>query len=59
MGFAPAPRRWRVALGLACKCLLDTGRVRYLERHGYRGWLQCYVPESVSPENTLLVAVPE
>ena len=48
----------RVQLGLACKRLLDTGRLRYLARHGYRGWLQHYVPESVSPENTLLVAVP-
>lgn len=48
----------RVKLGLACKRLLDTGRLRYLAQHGYRGWLQHYVPESVSPENTLLVAVP-
>ena len=48
----------RVELGLACKRLLDTGRLRYLAQHGYRGWLQHYVPESVSPENTLLVAVP-
>lgn len=49
----------RVELGLACKRLLDTGRLRYLSRHGYRGWLQHYVPEAVSPENTLLIAVPE
>ena len=49
----------RVELGLACKRLLDTGRLRYLARHGYRGWLQHYVPETVSPENTLLIAVPE
>ena len=49
----------RVELGLACKRLLDTGRLRYLARHGYRGWLQHYVPETVSPENTLLIAVPK
>ena len=45
----------RSALGRMCKRLLDTGRLRYLEAHGYAGRLQEYVEETVSPENTLIV----
>ena len=39
-----------------CKALLDTGRLRYLEAHGYRARLQRYVVETISPENVVLLA---
>lgn len=48
----------RVEVGRMCKRLLDTGRLRYLEAHGYAGRLQTYVAQEVSPENVLLVATP-
>ena len=53
--FDAASRR---ELGRMCKRLLDTGRLHYLEAHGYSARLQAYVEESVSPENTLLLAEP-
>ena len=49
-------RASRIELGRMCKQLLDTGRLRYLEAHGYATHLQMYVPPDVSPENVLLVA---
>ena len=48
----------RVEIGRMCKRLLDAGRLAFLRQHGYAGTLQPYVPETVSPENVLLVAAP-
>ena len=53
---APAER---LRVGWQVKRLLDTGRLLYLETHGYRGAMQRYVPASVSPENVLLIATPQ
>ena len=50
--------RERAVVGRMCKRLLDTGRLRYLQAHGYAGRLQEYVDVAVSPENTLIVAWP-
>ena len=41
-----------------CKTLLDTGRLRYLEEHGYHARLQQYVGAATTPENVVLVASP-
>ncbi|KAL1512375.1 hypothetical protein AB1Y20_005633 [Prymnesium parvum] len=46
----------RVAVGWQCKRLLDSGRQRFLEAHGYRAWQEQYVDSQVSPENVLLLA---
>ena len=48
----------RIEIGRMCKRLLDAGRLSFLRQHGYAGTLQPYVPETVSPENVLLVAEP-
>ena len=46
----------RTDVGFQCKRLLDEGRRRYLERHGFSARLVRYVPATVSPENVLLLA---
>ncbi|KAJ1625844.1 hypothetical protein T492DRAFT_1037112 [Pavlovales sp. CCMP2436] len=47
----------RRRLGRMAKDLLDTGRARYLQAHGYRAWVEGpFVPASVTPENRLLRA---
>lgn len=49
----------RREIGRMCKRLLDTGRLRYLEQHGFKNCrLQMYVSEQVTPENVLLVTGP-
>ena len=46
----------RTEIGRMCKRLLDTGRLRYLEAHGYTGGVRRYIDAAVSPENVVLVA---
>mmetsp|Transcript_3989 Transcript_3989/g.5311 ORF Transcript_3989/g.5311 Transcript_3989/m.5311 type:complete len:113 (+) Transcript_3989:1603-1941(+) len=48
-------REARVLLGHMCKRLIDTGRTRWLSSQGLQGELIRFVPESVSPENRLLL----
>ena len=49
--------RVQQALGVACKRLIDTGRVLYLQAHGFpRCHLQQYCEQKVTVENCLLVA---
>lgn len=47
----------RRKIGKMCKLIFDYGRIKFLERYGYKGLLTYYVPESVSPENVCLVAI--
>lgn len=46
----------RRELGLRCRRLIDTGRMQWLSLRGMDAKLVRYVPESVSPENSLLLA---
>lgn len=39
--------------------MIDIGRVRYLEAHGFKAELVYYVDRSTSLENCALIAVPE
>ncbi|KAG9323910.1 hypothetical protein KVV02_006276 [Mortierella alpina] len=48
----------RERLGLQCKRLLDIGRVRYLQEHGFDAELVYYVDKDTSLENLALMAVP-
>eukprot|EP00316_Scyphosphaera_apsteinii_P023229 CAMPEP_0119336132 /NCGR_PEP_ID=MMETSP1333-20130426/91200_1 /TAXON_ID=418940 /ORGANISM="Scyphosphaera apsteinii, Strain RCC1455" /LENGTH=573 /DNA_ID=CAMNT_0007346863 /DNA_START=285 /DNA_END=2006 /DNA_ORIENTATION=- len=52
------PAADRLKVGYACKRLIDTARLLYLRKYGYRGWMQQYCAASVSPENVLLIALP-
>lgn len=45
-------------VGRLCKKLINVGRVRFLEQHGYTAKLQQYVDRSLSLENVVLVATP-
>jgi Methyltransferase TRM13. len=47
----------RAEIGYKCKRLLDMGRVRYLQQHGYDASLVYYADKNHSPENCMLVAV--
>ena len=58
LGSRVADAATRKQLGRMCKGLLDTGRLRYLEQHGYTGRLQRYVSAETTPENVVLVAEP-
>ncbi|KAF9164349.1 hypothetical protein DFQ26_001560 [Actinomortierella ambigua] len=49
----------RVELGLRCKRLLDVGRVRYLEQHGFDAEVVYYTDPDTSLENLALMAVPK
>lgn len=48
----------RRELGRMCKRLLDQGRLRYLQQHGYCARMQAYVSEDVTPENVVIIAEP-
>lgn len=48
----------KVAVGVQCKELLDAGRVLWLRDRGFRVRLVRYVDPDISPENTLLLALP-
>lgn len=48
----------RERLGQQCKRLLDVGRVRYLQKHGFDAELVYYVDKGTSLENLALMAVP-
>ncbi|KAK3825534.1 MAG: methyltransferase TRM13-domain-containing protein [Benniella sp.] len=48
----------RERLGQQCKRLLDVGRVRYLQKHGFDAELVYYVDRGTSLENLALMAVP-
>ncbi|KAF9580075.1 hypothetical protein BGW38_003414 [Lunasporangiospora selenospora] len=49
----------REKLGLQCKRLLDIGRVKYLQEHGFEAELVYYVDKETSLENLALMAVPQ
>ncbi|XP_024009854.1 tRNA:m(4)X modification enzyme TRM13 homolog isoform X2 [Eutrema salsugineum] len=46
----------RAVLGFKCKQIIDTGRMWWVKKHGLDSKLVKYIPASVSPENTLLIA---
>ena len=46
-------------VGRCCKRLVDMGRVWYVRKVlGLKARLVCYAPESITPENVLLLAHP-
>ncbi|KAJ8663537.1 hypothetical protein O0I10_000780 [Lichtheimia ornata] len=49
----------REDIGFQCKRVIDIGRVRYLEEHGFKAELVYYVDRSTSLENCALIAVPD
>ncbi|KAI9313360.1 methyltransferase TRM13-domain-containing protein, partial [Dichotomocladium elegans] len=49
----------REQIGYQCKRVLDMGRVRYLQNHGFKAHLVYYVDPSTSLENCALIAVPK
>lgn len=49
----------REDIGFQCKRVIDIGRVRYLDAHGFKTELVYYVDRSTSLENCALIAVPE
>ncbi|CAH2072077.1 unnamed protein product [Thlaspi arvense] len=46
----------RAVLGFKCKQIIDAGRMKWVKKHGLVSKLVKYIPASISPENTLLVA---
>ncbi|KAF7732902.1 tRNA:m(4)X modification enzyme TRM13 [Apophysomyces ossiformis] len=48
----------RERIGYQCKRVLDAGRVKYLEEHGFKVALLYYVEPSTSLENCALIALP-
>lgn len=46
-------------VGLKCKRLLNQGRLRFLESHGYNARLEAYCDSIYTPENTVLMAWPK
>ena len=53
-GYTPCEKR---RLGMHARHILAAGRVLYMRQHGFQTKVVTYVPESVSPENLLLLAV--
>lgn len=45
-------------LGWKAKRLIDAGRIQFLEQNGYQTFFVSYVDESITPENCLLIALP-
>ncbi|KAI9019435.1 methyltransferase TRM13-domain-containing protein [Phycomyces nitens] len=48
----------RAKIGYECKRVLDAGRMRYLQEHGFKVELVYYVDPKTSLENCALIAVP-
>lgn len=46
----------REEIGRKCKMILNYGRLKYLEKHGYEAKLIYYVEQNVSPENVCIIA---
>ena len=46
----------REKIGRKCKMIINRGRLKYLEDHGFSGKLIFYVDENVSPENVCVMA---
>ncbi|XP_013735346.2 tRNA:m(4)X modification enzyme TRM13-like isoform X2 [Brassica napus] len=46
----------RAFLGFKCKQIIDAGRMKWVKKHELDSKLVKYIPASISPENTLLVA---
>lgn len=47
----------RAVLGFKCKQIIDAGRMKWVnKKHGLDSKLVKYIPASISPENTLLIA---
>ncbi len=44
------------SIGLQCKRLIDTGRLKYLENHGYEAKLLYYVDSNITLEDIVLLA---
>ncbi|XP_030371497.1 tRNA:m(4)X modification enzyme TRM13 homolog [Scaptodrosophila lebanonensis] len=49
-------REQREEIGYKCKRVLDHGRLKYLQQHGYNAALKFYVPRDVTLENVVLLA---
>ena len=47
----------KLAYGLACKRLIDWGRMEYLKAAGLKSELVLYCPPSISPENACVIAI--
>lgn len=50
---------YRMAVGKKCKRLIDEARVHGVQSMGFEAKIFEYVPTKVSPENKLLLLVPE
>jgi hypothetical protein len=46
----------RVAIGRACRRLIDYGRLQFLRRLGFRAEVVYYCHTELTPENVLLIA---
>ncbi|KAI9247550.1 methyltransferase TRM13-domain-containing protein [Sporodiniella umbellata] len=57
--FTGLDRDQREKIGYHCKRILDTGRVKYLEKYGFGAKLVYYVDPSTSLENCALIATPK
>ncbi|KHJ83863.1 methyltransferase TRM13 [Oesophagostomum dentatum] len=51
--------QWKEELGRRAKMVLETGRARYLTKIGFTTKVIKYVPETVSPENLLILGIKE
>ncbi|CAO3698829.1 unnamed protein product [Rhizopus stolonifer] len=57
--FTGLDRAQREKIGYQCKRILDTGRVKFLEKFGFNAKLVYYVDPSTSLENCALIATPK
>ncbi|RCH92865.1 tRNA:m(4)X modification enzyme TRM13, partial [Rhizopus stolonifer] len=57
--FTGLDRAQREEIGYQCKRILDTGRVKFLEKFGFNAKLVYYVDPSTSLENCALIATPK
>ncbi|XP_010522849.1 PREDICTED: tRNA:m(4)X modification enzyme TRM13 homolog [Tarenaya hassleriana] len=46
----------RAVIGFKCKQIIDAGRMSWVKKQGLESKLVKYIPHSISPENTLLLA---
>ncbi|KAG1047547.1 hypothetical protein G6F43_010012 [Rhizopus delemar] len=57
--FTGLDRVQREKIGYQCKRVLDTGRVKFLEKYGFNAKLVYYVDPATSLENCALIATPK
>ncbi|KAK6754452.1 hypothetical protein RB195_013450 [Necator americanus] len=53
----PWSAQWKEEIGRRAKVVLEMGRARYLSKLGFTTRIIKYVPESISPENLLILGI--